>query len=441
MKKVFLLALLPAVLALSSCQVAPKAKANEALDSIVEDTEAHEEIFGKVGLGETNLGVRKLSNVEKSAPAIGIQSKIDTVEATDYISIRFVAAVDFGSSLEPATAKWYRTMFGTDGHILGGRIETEKACTKAYTSLYDEDEADDELTIEEFNSRNIPTTTYTHFVVYTMTGIPKATYANCYLTAYLAIDLDGDGAGEAVKSKVVATTVDQKTQFSFSTTDTGCFGVKLTGEGFETFNKAGSTKEGFWATFANIDMDGGDAFLLANRGIDLGNRSNDFFAVYGYERLRAGDPSYAGHDDGFYEFTQLGSSQFATCPYDMSKYYFYVENDTNRIIPKYSVTKTVTLNPGVWAADNPNYELYVSDYDGFGTNHWYSLTGGGSAYSISLSNIPDCAVLIFCRMNPSGTAHSWDGKWDQTADLSILGGDTYSISGWGSGHIATGSWA
>ena len=439
MKKVFLLALLPAVLALSSCQAVQKTKTNVSLDSIVEDTEAHEEIFRKVDFEKTDLGVRKLSTIEESAPAIGIQSKIDTVEAVDYISIRFVAAVDFGSSLEPATAKWYRTMFGTDGHVLGGRIETEKACSKAYTSLYDESEDDDELTIAEYNSRH--STTYTHFVVYTMTGIPKVANASCYLTAYLSVDLDGEGPGEAVTSKVVATTVDQKTQFSFNKNDTGCFGVKLTGGGCETFNKAGSTKEGFWATFANVNMDGGDAFLLANRGIDLGNRNNDFFAVYGYERLRAYDGAYEGHSNGFYNFTQLGTSQFSVCPEDMQKYYFYVENDTNRIMPKYSVTKTVTLNPGVWAADNPNYELYVSDYDGFGTNHWYDLSGSGSAYSISLSNIPDCAVLIFCRMNPSGTAHSWDGKWDQTVDLSILGGSNYSISGWGTGNIATGSWA
>ena len=448
MKKKIILALIPALMALSSCNAITKQGITPKQDNTVkeieflEDTEAHDEIFGKAGFGGKNSGIRKISNIEYDPPAIGIQSMVDDKgdldSSNDTISVRFVAAVDFGSTVEAATAKWHRTMFGTDGHVLDGRVETEKPCSKAYTSLADPEEDGGVYSIVDLNGSIYH---YTHFVVYTMTGIPLETYANCYLTAYLTVDADGDGAGEAVTSKVVATTVDQKTQFSFNKDNTGCFGVKITGLDYETFSKANSTKEGYWATFENVTLDGGDWFLFANRAIDLGNRSNDFFAVYGFDKLREGDHAYEGHPNGFYEFTQAGNSQFSVCPYDMQKYYFYVQNDTNKIFPKYSISKTVTLNPGVWAADNPNYELYVSDYNGFGVEKWYSLSGSGSAYSVSLSNIPDGAILIFCRMNPSGTAHDWAGKWDQTINLSILDGDTYSISGWGTGGTATGSWA
>ncbi|MBR0024303.1 MAG: hypothetical protein IJP59_06805 [Muribaculaceae bacterium] len=46
--------------------------------------------------------------------------------------------------------------------------------------------------------------------------------------------------------------------------------------------------------------------------------------------------------------------------------------------------------------------------------------------------------FIFVRMNPTG-APSWDAKWNQTGDLTAQG-DTYTITGWGSGDM-TGSWS
>ena len=428
MKRKCLLTLLPALLVLVSCNNAPKVEPKNDLDNIVEDTLAHDEIFGKVGLGRQNIGTRKMVTIEKSAPAIGIQAKEDG----DNISIRFVAAVDFGSTVEAATAKWYRTMFGTDGHVLGGRIEAEKACAKAYTSLADESELDGELTIDEFNNG---VTSYTHFVVYTMTGIPKSTYANCYLTAYLSVDVDGAGAGEPVTSKVVATTVDQKTRFSFNTTDLGCFGVKLTGAGCESFYKDANTKSGYWATFVNVAMDGGDSFLLANRSIAV-DRNDDFFAVYGFDRLREGDHAYEGHPNGYYEFTQLGTSQFSVCPNDNSKYYFYVENDTNHIVPKYSITKTVELVLGSdWKSAHARYAVWISDA-GFGTETWNPMTTVtlDERYSYQLTNVPDCATFIFVRLNPGNDDLNWNSgvKWNQSTDCNPLstGNNVYTTTGW-----------
>ena len=443
MKKRLFLALIPALMALSSCNAISKQGITPRQDNTVketeflEDTEAHDEIFGKAGFGGINSGIRKISNIEYDPPAIGIQSMIDDKgdadSSNDTISVRFVAAVDFGSTVEAATAKWHRTMFGTDGHVLDGRVETEKPCSKAYTSLADPEEDGGVYTIDNLNGS---TYHYTHFVVYTMTGIPLETYANCYLTAYLTVDADGEGAGEAVTSKVVATTVDQKTQLSFNKNDTGCFGVKITGLGYETFSKANSTKEGYWATFANVTLDGGDWFLFANRAIDLGDRNNDFFAVYGFDKLREGDHAYEGHPNGFYEFTQAGDSQFSVCPRDMQKYYFYVQNDTNKIFPKYSITKTVELVLGAnWKEALARYAVYISD-TGFGSEGWYPMTTvtSNERYSYTLTNVPDCATFIFVRLNPDNDELNWNSgvKWNQSGDCDPLstGNNVYTTSGW-----------
>ena len=51
--------------------------------------------------------------------------------------------------------------------------------------------------------------------------------------------------------------------------------------------------------------------------------------------------------------------------------------------------------------------------------------------------------VIFCRMNPNGSK-DWNGKWNQTEDLTIPtdGKNQYNISGWGpDGGKSPGSWS
>ena len=48
--------------------------------------------------------------------------------------------------------------------------------------------------------------------------------------------------------------------------------------------------------------------------------------------------------------------------------------------------------------------------------------------------------VIFVRMNPAFKNNpSWDGKWNQTEDLTVQKGSTYTITGWGSEKL-TGAW-
>ena len=41
--------------------------------------------------------------------------------------------------------------------------------------------------------------------------------------------------------------------------------------------------------------------------------------------------------------------------------------------------------------------------------------------------------VIFVRMDPAAATPSWDAKWNQTNDLDLVAGGTYTITGWGSG--------
>lgn len=421
MKKKLILAIVPALLSLASCSNVKKEIVQNNANLFVEDTLAHEEIFGDVEQ-PVLATVRKLAPIDSSVPAIAIQTKTDGVGDSAKISIRFVAAVRITGTLSDATAVWTRTMYGADGHAFKQRAN--KACAKAYTSINDNGAS---LDIGAFNTAN-GGTNYTHFVVYSMLNIPTAGVndaSNYYLNAYLTLN-----DGGATTSKVVATKVDQSTKLSFNVSDTSYFGVKKTATGYVTFDRAETPKSGNHASFDNIVVNSGESFVIVNNWVDNEHPENDFFEVHGYSSI-----------EGNRGFTQVGESQFAQSTSD-SPYYFYLSSTSNnKIYINKSISKTLTLNPGVWSADNPNYELYVGDNDGHGTTHWYDLSGSGSAYSVSVSNIPDAAVLIFCRMNPSGTAHDWSGKWNQTNDLSIAdtGNNTYTISGWG-GEKSPGSW-
>ena len=71
-----------------------------------------------------------------------------------------------------------------------------------------------------------------------------------------------------------------------------------------------------------------------------------------------------------------------------------------------------------WKSDGARFAAYF--FVGSNTYTWASMTDpDGDGYY-------ECAVpsggytsVIFCRMNGSASANSWDNKWNQTADLTI----------------------
>ena len=103
--------------------------------------------------------------------------------------------------------------------------------------------------------------------------------------------------------------------------------------------------------------------------------------------------------------------------------------------------KTLYLNPGVWNADGAKFAIYY--YKSSTDNGWsdYMTSASGGYYQ---GTVPEgYSQVIFCRMNPNGSK-DWNGKWNQTEDLTIPtdGKNQYNISGWGpDGGKSPGAWS
>ena len=203
MKKKLFLTLIPAFLILSACQAGPQ---NKQKDNIfLEDTLAHEEIFGGVAVEGNLLKPRKLGSDPvvhpDNDPSIGVQYKIDDKgnadDSDDVISFRFVAAVAFtGENIAPTNAVWTRTVSSPDGKSFP--IDTGTyASSKAYTKISN---GGSEYSINDFNTDN--SSSYTHFVVYTLRNIPLKTYGDYYVSSYLTLSGEG-GVNQTTKAVVI----------------------------------------------------------------------------------------------------------------------------------------------------------------------------------------------------------------------------------------------
>ena len=390
-------------MALSSCDVAQKAgikiinHPDVPEGAFVEDTKVHDEIFSSLG----ELKVRKTFNpIENNAPAIGVQRNIDnkgTVDTSDdTVSIRFVAAVSITGELESATAVWTRAMFDTSGTAF--KSTANWPSTTAYNALATNG---DPYTITDYN--NACGGSYTHFVAYTMRNIPLNDYASYYFTAYLTLN---DGSGETV-SKVVATTIDQTTQFSFNAADTGYFAVKHTNSGFEKVASSGFDNNGHYhADFEGMTFGATDSFLIVNRGVNQ-------FQVFGYDAAHAVDPLDT-------EFTQVGSSQFLDCSYERS--YFIHLDEYNRISVEEAFPKTLYFKPNANWSDGASKYILTLKQEGESAKRIYELNRIGNTntyqcdcfYTASMLRI---APIAFYKL-PTGDS------------LDLLGKPSISNLGW-----------
>lgn len=199
MKKRCILTILPALMVLAGCAgVNAQPKANIML----EDTEAHSEIFGGV---ESPIDLRVRREGEPAVdplaqPKIGVQYKHDD---SGY-SIRFVAAI---TSLDIAKATWTRGVT-TEKDENGGKVPLKPNAsfetTKAYLSLTDGDDT---------STASVEYPGYMYYIVYTMRNIPAA-YKGDYMFAYLTIKGTN---GTEVSSKVVASKIEENdNSFTFN---------------------------------------------------------------------------------------------------------------------------------------------------------------------------------------------------------------------------------
>lgn len=409
MKRKMLLTVIPALMVLAGCNpLSDYAAAGTKVNLFAEDTLAHEEIFGNSELGLKKPEPFRLNPVSSAAPAIAVQTARSGSGDNEKISIRFVAAVRITGTLSDATAVWTRTMYQNDGHVKEGKGEAEKASNKAYTIIND---GGSELNISDFNSSLglEGESAYTHFVTYTMLNIPIAgqnNASNHYLKVYLTVN-----DGGTTTSKVVATTVDQKTQLSydFAKDKTGYFGLKKTVSAgvtsFASFDRSSETL-GNYARFVNVSLNKDESFVLVNS-------ASDYFAVHGYDKVHAADSSDTN-------FEQDGQSQFAKAKATAS-HYFYLSSGsgTENYIYRTDATKTKTyyLKPNSnWTENWAWFALYTHET----SDKWYKMYDVGSGIygcDVVYTNL-NSLLFIFCRMDKDKQDNlSWDARWNQTGDL------------------------
>lgn len=256
MKKRFLLAVLPALLALSSCGLQPKVEAEPQFE---EDTLAHDDLFREADGALLYKGnINKADPIDYTLdpypgnrPSIGIQ----TYEEGDTISIRFVAAIKVTGNLSEATAVWTRAMYKPDGSIY--KDSAQMPCQKVYTTINNHGA---EQSISAFNGQY--ETKYDYFVVYTLRGINKATFADYYLNAYLTL---GDGS----QSKVLATKVnyDYYALYAFEPSQRYFLRGNINGQQQDIAQDAttqGNNPENNYASFSVNLNDGSDFLIVAN---------------------------------------------------------------------------------------------------------------------------------------------------------------------------------
>ena len=80
-----------------------------------------------------------------------------------------------------------------------------------------------------------------------------------------------------------------------------------------------------------------------------------------------------------------------------------------------------------WKSDGARFAAYFFEGDDY---VWKNMKYNSTAQSYEV-DIPDgYSMVIFCRMNGASTENNWNNKWNQTGDLPIDPGSTYTVNGW-----------
>lgn len=402
MKKTFLIALLAGSM-LASCATAAKVNVNSNKNIMLEDTLAHDEVFGAQSNGFVKpfrLGDDPVEHPDSDS-SIGVQWTDDGT----YVSFRFVAAVTFtNENIGPTNAVWTRTVSSPDGSSFPKDTGTFE-CTKAYTKISNGGGAYD---ITDFNAAQEPDTSYTHFVVYTLRNIPKATYGDYYVCAYL--NLSGEG-GVNQQTKAIAITVNRSETYVHNAY-LGAFFMEGTFNGTPDIIEPTSVRETEGAdnkaTFEGLSLHKDDSFVIKE--------------FYGTKLYVKGSARFSGNSD--YYFADDSGSIKAN--FDGTYNLFLNKSDeihttaSNVVRPIYVSLKNVSWwGTGAWTA------IYAFN-NSTSTSRWYKTSESGD-YLVSSAAIDPTVYdqLTVVRMNNSAkekaeNALVWEDKYyNQTEDLTI----------------------
>ena len=307
MKKKLLLSIIPICLLICSCSRPSEEKKEPSFEDVNEDFNKNDDIF-------LDAELKYLNPVLDQEPAIGIQ----TIDGEGEISIRFVGAVRINDIKEDgviddddfdfSNVYWKRGAYLSDGSAQ--KTYATFQATKCYESI---NVAGSEYSIENFNSDH-GNTNYTHFVTYVLRHIPDEA-ASSYLTVSLV-----NGTSD-VKSKVVATTVDQSKQFCFENDVNGCFGVKVTSSGFETVRQSALSSMGsFWPYSFKTTLTNEDKLFFVRF-------DDNFFKTLGYNDLATDNPEYINSDASFDAVSVSTTDSYIVRVDENNKLYYNHSND------------------------------------------------------------------------------------------------------------------
>ena len=437
MKKRILLALLPAAMALAACsgiQSSPK-QANLML----EDTVAHEEIFGaadEIGdLRVTRMNPRRIefaADFIKMGYQIHFDDKGDADASNDVIHIRFVAAIKDSNVLaywhrgfaQPNSAEGANTKGETWRFKLNDGVVNESQ--KIYSTLTDGGTPIEAGVAGEYAA-------YEGFIIYTLLNIPYETYKDSYLGAFVEV-VDPDNALNTKKSDFVAVKVEKATAY----TSKNAFAVatdEYNGKHFlqGTINgSAQAVKED------DTVLDSSNNYASYK---DLALLADDYFGSF-YFRFGATAEEqhfqFFGHDGFFAESVELFDESDVLAEY---------------VSPKTAGTHTLSISKGeghvnhVYSfKDDANHEFTATSVPSWVTNDsavlfafvqhsnnvWYWVAGTFDTDHITFNAPANIKAFLLVRCYVGTTEPSWSTTGDavgriynQTDNINIVA-DTYS---------------
>ena len=445
MKKGLLLIALPALMVLSACSGSFAAKEEpiqpEEIKEMIEDTTAHEEIFG--GAAEPRLlGPRSLiePSVDFSNVQFGVQYKFnengDGV-ADDTVSIRYFAAITSAN----VTAEWHRGFARGTGEVPSGKgFDSDPL----YSSKY-------YVTVNDGGTPITggvdPWEDYVGFVVYTLSDISYETYKDSYLAVYLTLKDNNNPTENTYTTQVRAVRIEQifsdhdsnpetpdicysQNEFDFNKDAINGFFIegRIDGKN-DTIVEADdpvSDSEKYFASYSDLNIDDGDYF-----GSFLFDGSS--FKYFGCDVYGEGCRGFLKESSNVGGFYSPYASSERTIATD-GQYNLFLKKETGKywhIAVEKSVEPTtyhLYLKPnGHWTGDNAWFQVYA-----FGTEtDWYPMSQIGSTgiYEVEsrfYSRIDKHDTIIFCRMNPNTGAvdKNWydpggHGVWNQTDNISL----------------------
>lgn len=392
MKKKFLLTIIPALMILSACAGAqPRQEAVQQEPEFVEDTLAHEEIFGNAGK-QIKLTPYKEPAVPSDPslrkPLVGVQYKD---EGGGKYAIRYVAAI---AALD-VEATWTRGISDEHGtqQLTGDSKFVVKPVTYAYTAVSADSGSGDAYTTPEAVDEN-----FHYFVVYTLRNVPSS-HLNSYLFAYLTLTK----GVESVKSLARVTRISGGNTFTLDVEERS--GYFLQG-----------TINGSSNAFLTVDDDGGEDYYIKEDDFEL--QAGDNFGLFKVASDHFQCFGYCQYDRQTPFVEKKAASNYAKV-YTSGTYSISLDKSNKIALTRpVGAEARVYLKPGSnWKGNNAWFALYVYKAANTSDNKWYKMNKiNDDYYYVTVDLSYD--RFIFCRMNKDDTdTLNWSNKWNQTQDL------------------------